>query len=291
MKRTVTPEALKLTSELMQQGDQTGWRICDEYQIRGREIIARYSPPWIVAPDSPPWTGEEELHWRSYEPLKETPDLFLKLAHLHQEPNFERAVLTFSHTYGVLGGSSTMGSSPRRYRPYRDSIPNFQEEAKRAWTILKMYEAVLARDWMAAKSLLIADEDFGGEEDYPYDDSPETYLFLALHGAALRVGHTVGQLCRPTLRFTESSRLPDVDPASIESAWRFESLLGVAYLQMYWLMTSGGNITRCEYCGQVLSLAKTHPDGRKRRRDRRFCDDACRQGHHRTKKRPADSSS
>jgi hypothetical protein len=184
-----------------------------------------------------------------------------------------------------------MGSSPKRYRPYRDSIPNFQEEAKRAWTILKMYEAVLARDWMAAKSLLIADEDFGGEEDYPYDDSPETYLFLALHGAALRVGHTVGYLCRPTLRFTESSRLPDVDPASIESAWRFESLLGVAYLQMYWLMTSGGNITRCEYCGQVLSLAKTHPDGRKRRRDRRFCDDACRQGHHRSKKRPADSSS
>jgi hypothetical protein len=54
MKRTVTPEALKLTSELMQQGGQTRWRICDEYQIRGREIIARYSPPWIVAPDSPP---------------------------------------------------------------------------------------------------------------------------------------------------------------------------------------------------------------------------------------------
>jgi hypothetical protein len=65
----------------------------------------------------PPWTGEEELHWRSYDPLEETPDLFLKLARLHQEPNFERAVLTFSHTYGVLGGSSTMGSSPKRYRP------------------------------------------------------------------------------------------------------------------------------------------------------------------------------
>jgi len=147
-----------------------------------------------------------------------------------------------------------------------------------------MYEAVLARDWMAAKSLLIADEDFGGEENYPYDDSPETYLSLALQEAALSVGHTVGQLCRPTLRFTGSAQPPEVDPASIEGAWRFESLLGVAYLQMYWLITSGGNITRCEYCGQVLSLAKTHPDGRKRRSDKRFCDDACRQAQHRSKK-------
>src|SRR5215212_5622699 len=251
MRRRVTPEELKLTGELMQQRGQTEWWVCDEYQIREQEVIARYSPPWIVAPDSPPWTGEEEMHWRSYEPLKETPDLFLKLAHLHQEPNFERAVLTFSHTYGVLGGSSTMGSSPRRYRPYRDSIPNFQEEAKRAWTILKMYEAVLARDWMAAKSLLIVYEDFGGEEDYPYNDSPETYLSLALQDAALRVGYTVGQLCRPTLRFTGSAQPPDVDPASIESAWRFESLLGVAYLQMYWLMTSGGNLTRCDNSAKV----------------------------------------
>jgi hypothetical protein len=138
---------------------------------------------------------------------------------------------------------------------------------------------------------LIADEDFGEEDDYPYDASPETYLSLALQEAAVSVGHTVGQLCRPTLRFTGSAQPPDVDPASIESAWRFESLIGVAYLQMYWLMTSGGNITRCEYCGQLLSLAKTQPDGRKRRRDKRFCDDTCRQGHHRSKKRPAGSLS
>jgi hypothetical protein len=282
MKRTVTPEALKLTGELMQQGGETRWPKCDAYQIRGREIIARYSPPWIVALDSPPWTGEEELHWRSYDPLEKTPDLFLKLARLHQEVNFEKTVLAFSHTYGVLSGNSMERSFPK---PYRDSIPNFREEAKRAWTILKMYEAVLAHDWMAAKSILIADEALGGEGYNPSDDdSPYAYLFLALHAAAGRVGHTVGQLCRPALRFTESSRSPDVDPSGIESVWWFDNLLGPAYLQMYWLMTSGGNITRCEYCGQVLSLAKTQPDGRKRRRDRRFCDDACRQGHHRSKK-------
>jgi hypothetical protein len=103
MQRRVTPEALKLTSELTQQQGMESWWVCDEYRRRGQEIVARYSPPWINAPDSPPWTGEEELHWRSYAPLKETPDLFLKLARLHQESEFEEATLAFSHRYGVLG--------------------------------------------------------------------------------------------------------------------------------------------------------------------------------------------
>jgi hypothetical protein len=155
MRRRVTPRDLKLTSELMQQQGLDGWWVCDEYRLQGHEIVAKYSPPWMRAPDSPPWTGEEELHWKRYEPLEESPDLFLKLARLHQEPNFEEAALAFSHRYGVLGGNSIKGSFPK---PYRDTTRNFRGEAKRAWTILKMYEAVLNRDWMAAKSLLIGDE-------------------------------------------------------------------------------------------------------------------------------------
>jgi hypothetical protein len=282
MQRRVTPEALKLAGELTQQQGREEWWVCDEYRRRGQEIVARYSPPWINAPDSPPWTGEEELHWRSYAPLKETPDLFLKLARLHQEPAFEEATLAFSHRYGVLGGTSTKGSFPK---PYRDNLSNFREEASRAWTILKMYEAVLNRDWLAAKSLLIADEAYREAGNWPFEDSPDTYLQFALQGAALMVAKTVGELCRPTLRFAESSWSPQINPYGIESAWWFDNLLGAAYLQMYWLMTSGGNITRCEYCGQVISLAKPHPDGRKRRSDKKFCDDACRQGHHRSKKR------
>src|SRR5215217_9620916 len=111
MQRRVTPEALKLAGELTQQQGWDKWWVCDEYRRRGQEIVARYSPPWINAPDSPPWTGEEELHWRSYAPLKETPDLFLKLARLHQEPEFEEATLAFSHRYGVLGAPAPRGAS------------------------------------------------------------------------------------------------------------------------------------------------------------------------------------
>jgi hypothetical protein len=282
MQRRVTPEDLKLTAELMQQQGLSKWWVCDEYRLQGEEIVARYALPWALVPGSPPLTGEEELHWRSYEPLEETPDLFLKLARLHKEPNFAEAALAFSHKYGVLGGTSTKGGW---LLLLGDNLRNFREEASRAWTILKMYEAVLNRDWMAAKPLLIADEAYGGVGNWPFEDSPDTYLLFALRGAAHMVAHTVEELCTPTLRFAESARLPQVHPSGIESAWWFDNLLGAAYLQMYWLMTSGGNITRCETCGQVISLAKPHPDGRKRRRDKRFCDDACRQAHHRSKNR------
>jgi len=74
-----------------------------------------------------------------------------------------------------------------------------------------MYEAVLNRDWMAAKSLLIADE-FYEAGNWPFEDSPDKYLQFALQGAALMVAQTVGKLCRPTLRFAESSLPPPDQP-------------------------------------------------------------------------------
>jgi|SRR5687767_9134084 hypothetical protein len=121
---------------------------------------------------------------------------------------FSSATLAFSHRYGVLGGTSTKGSFPK---PYRDNLSNFREEASRAWTILKMYEAALNRDWMAAKSLIIADEIYEAG-NWSFEDSPDTYLQFALQRAALEVAQTVEKLCRPTLRFAESSWPPRSTP-------------------------------------------------------------------------------
>ena len=66
--------------------------------------------------------------------------------------------------------------------------------------------------------------------------------------------------------------------------WKFDNLVGAMYLQAYWMLTSGDELGRCEYCSRIISLARPHPEGRKRRRDKRFCDDACRQANHRRKK-------
>ena len=82
---------------------------------------------------------------------------------------------------------------------------------------------------------------------------------------------------------------PRPDPSVVRLKWDAYNLLGVMYLQMYWIMFSGGTLARCEQCRRVISLAKPNPEGRKRRRDKRFCDDACRQAHHRSKKRTEDA--
>lgn len=62
---------------------------------------------------------------------------------------------------------------------------------------------------------------------------------------------------------------------------------GAMYLQMYWLMAAGGNVTRRKYCGRIISLTSPVPGARKTRQDKKFCDDACRQRHHyHTKTKP-----
>lgn len=68
-------------------------------------------------------------------------------------------------------------------------------------------------------------------------------------------------------------------------SWTFDNLLGAMYLQMYWLMASSDSVARCEHCGRIISLSRPHPEGRKRRSDKRFCNDACRQANHRSKKK------
>lgn len=102
--------------------------------------------------------------------------------------------------------------------------------------------------------------------------------------ASAAVDHTVRTLCHLGTSLKVKNPLFEHPPA-LESRWIFDNLLGAAYLQMHWLMTSGDNLARCEHCGRVLSFARPHPEGRKRRRDKRFCDDACRQARHRSKKK------
>jgi hypothetical protein len=108
---------------------------------------------------------------------------------------------------------------------------------------------------------------------------PEVVLSLAAHG----VNRVVQKRCRPILFLAPSFYYADTITTGLRNTWASDNLLGAAYLQMYWLMTSGENIARCEYCRRIMSLARTHPDGRKRRRDKRFCSDSCRQAHHRNK--------
>ncbi len=298
MRRRVTrqevAEAIRLAGGSSPPGN---WWVCEEYEIQGDEIVSGYPAPMFVMRDG---SADFELldHWRRYDPLEEAPDLFLKIASLYDEPDFPAAALAFCHKYGVPGGSS----AEEEGRPDKISVRTFLAESKRARDILRIYEATINEDFDVMVALLsdpeILPDTWKGKDRHAralarppsVDHLSKTsrgrgvVRLTALLLAASSVDHTVRNLCHLGTSLKVGKWLLE-HPPTLASRWDFDNLLGAAYLQMHWLITSGDDLARCENCGRVLSLTRPHPQGRKRRRDKRFCDDACRQAHHRSKKK------
>jgi hypothetical protein len=262
-------------------------RVCEKYEIRDDEILAK-------------WPRQETSHWWAYEPLKDAPDLFLEFAALHEAADFAEAALAFSHKRGLPGGNGFFepAVSPDN-NSVRISLSAFQEETTLAWFILRVYEAALNRDEeqlrIAAKALeeafqLEDDELSELEDDEVSETSEEQHANSALMQVVVMVSKVVQKHSYMIPHFTEDIGSLDTLTSGIRSSWAFANLLGAAYLQMWWLMTSVGDVTRCEYCSQIISLGRPHPEGRKRRSDKRFCNDSCRQSHHRSKKRAQDAA-
>jgi hypothetical protein len=183
--------------------------------------------------------------------------------------------------------------------PRDGAISVFWEEARRAAGVLAMYEAALNGDNDAAKEVILEGSPFIGGRIWPYvarglptrqedrelearlvEDWIEqgmegNYLEYSLLTAALVVEGTVHDFCYPTLHF--EPHLNQHDPSQVVDVWKFENLLGAMYLQMYWLMGSGANTTRCEWCGRLISLESPYPGAKKRPKHKRFCDAYCRQ--------------
>ena len=285
--------------------DSRFWKVCREYDIRyvtedGRKtayVVRRYSS----AP------GNEDK-WTVYKPLEDTPDLFLRFARLHPlgEDSVE-PILDWVHKYGVLGhGSGWHFAAPQ-------SVEAFREAAEEAAGVLAMYEAVLNGDGEKAMALYLEEFPLIGptgrlhkqlrEAGIPIDwreraaDIHEIVedhfdgdkLDYMLDVAVSAVDEVVKDFCYPSLEMGYGLHRR---PSEVRTGWSFRSLLGAMYLQMYWLMGSGGEVTRCRYCGRIISLARPRPGARKVRQDKSFCDDACRQRHHyhnRTKPRRRDN--
>jgi hypothetical protein len=296
MQRSVGMKDFQMTSNLMKRPahdvrpigyvlpDGDCWA-CNEYKILEDWIVAAFS-------------SEDVNNWRSFSPLEEAPDLFLKFCGLHREPDFAQAALLFAQRYGLPIG--TIGEGDTGIRPDQLALQHFFEESQRAWVVLSLYESVLNRDEDAARRLLSTyrhiDDQFQGYFDALTPKRPgELAMFPPLQSALAAsvsvVDTVVSESCHQGIVIAFDG--PQPDPSVVRLVWSFDNLLGAMYLQMYWIMTSGGNLVRCEYeqCRRVISLARPHPEARKRRRDKRFCDDTCRQAHHRSKKRASTSDS
>ena len=181
--------------------------------------------------------------------------------------------------------------------PERLSLSQIYTESKQARGILSLYEAALNMDTQAARNIFFEHRrdpmfrfyHYSLSDEFPeWDDDPDLIpreLWFALMCAGTSAKEMADKHCHQ--RCAPGPRDPSV-PArdwTLYTHWRFDNLVGAMYLQAYWMMTSGEALIHCEYCSRVISLARPHPEGRKSRSDKRFCDDACRQAHHRSKKK------
>jgi hypothetical protein len=259
--------------------EREGWPVCKQYELHKGEIVARFPPE-----DFEQW----EISW----PLEETPDLFLRFARLYEEANFEQAAFAFTYEYGLPDGTVISSPFTGSERPFPDrmDLSRLFDESRRAWIVLALYEAYLNHDVQQAEALISdnrRDSMFGfyfrhNEVDQAARNRFPPELMLAIKVAVSVAKSVSDKLCTAQLDFSFDDAV-ELDPSCIRTCWGFDNLIGAMYLQMYWLMTSGGSLARCENCGRMIALFRTDPKGRKRRRDRRFCDDACRQAHHRSK--------
>ena len=269
MRHKVGADDFKRAGRLLKQQEETGmWWVCEEYELSADSVVAKHPAP-----------GEEARgQWRHYRPLEEVPDLVLKFARLFDQTNFERAALEWSNRYGLPGTTEhTEGNRLDETSHFVESmtLSRFRHEVEWLRAIIQKYEAVLnGVEDMGVRQYVAG----GGSEAA----SLEVTLFMTMHMVTGRVR----QLCHPVLVLASDERNPHdrSDPSGVKSAWGFDNLLGAMYLQMYWLMASGGELARCEYCRRTISLARPHPEGRKPPKHKRFCDAACRQANHRSKK-------
>ena len=120
-----------------------------------------------------------------------------------------------------------------------------------------------------------------------------TYNEHLLHHAALmaciQVQEILEAFAYPWLAFdyrrSSERQSGPPGPGLVSGSWRPRNLLGAMYLQMHQLMISSGGLSRCKYCGRIISYGPPVPVGeehkaRKPRKDKEFCDSRCRQNFH-----------
>ncbi len=268
------------------------WWVCRGYRTDGDRIAA-------LSPDPITFTGETFTVYEDgsdgwiYSPLVEEPELFLKFARLQKARDFRASALDFCHRYGIPGhvrrpdGAIESRGAEAGIGATQTTFSQIWEESRLAWAVLCLYEAAHEDDTQEIRGLLTQFEDvLGGWPLYYRGQAVESEdaSFAATLAVARTVEEMVHLLCRLRLHVVPGRELT-LGLKTVEG-WTFSNLLGAMYLQMFWLVASGEDLARCEHCGLVMSLGHASPEGRKRRRDKRFCNDACRQAHHRRKNKP-----
>ena len=236
--------------------------VCQEHEIQGDVIAAK-------------WSQQEVAHWWWYNPLQEAPDLFLSLP-LFMKPLISQRQPSPSATSAVFLEERGFSSQPSaQITTQRESpLSAFQGDTAQAWSILKVYEAALNRDEeMPQDRGQGLDGILEREDDGASGANVEQHVADPLIQVAFMVSKAAQERCYMIPSFTEEiDRWRPSPPAFGVLGYSTIYLAPLTYVE-WWLASSGGDVTCCEHCRRIMSLARPYPNGRKRRRDKRFCSD------------------
>ncbi len=280
------------------------WHVYEDYELVEEEDAL----PYIRAVT--PKGYESPKRVRSYNPLVDTPRLFLDFARIVERKNPAEALPQWVAQYGLLGLAD---SSPQWFpharpevtvppRIYDDSggpgetLEAVWDEVYTANRILALYEAVLNRDAEKLETLIFTSEEdserleqrrqhVSGYVDKTSSDRVDVLVSVAL----AEVWEFIGALtvfAYPVINPTgDLNQQPLLTVDRLKASWGVRNLLGAMYLQIFWLVTSAGELARCKFCGLIISYAPPISVGevhkvRKPRNDKDFCDSRCRQNYH-----------
>jgi hypothetical protein len=247
-----------------------------------------------------------------YDPLVDTPYLFLEFARLAERRDRNEAVGAWISHYGLLGlhhveRDLRMHTIEPFFPPLDyssaggpgESVARFDEEVERANYVLTLYEAALSNDVeKLEQTWRIQGNSENALEGRRYfrlmsEMIGATYLDALVHVATRQVlwvaWEVIPEFCYPSLTPRSPSGETKLEealaPEGLMASVRPRNLLGAMYTQFYWLLASGGDLSRCKHCGRIIShsapaLLKEGLRARKPRKDKEFCDSRCRQNYH-----------
>jgi hypothetical protein len=268
------------------------WSVYEGYELASREDGAgRYFK-----------ASENASIAHRYTPLIDTPHLFLEFARLEEQKDKDQAMPEWIGRRGLLGMHRT---EPRAFLEHSysergglgETVEVFREETRRANKLLSLYEAVLSRDTEKLEQAIgISGGSRGAQRAREYHQAGATaagvsYVDALIEHAMRHVVYEVQEIIETLVVPCFGSLAPSDQeapgrwwlPELLTRSWCPANLLGAMYLQFYWLITSSGELSRCKYCGRVISYAPPIPrsgKARKPRSDKEFCDSRCRQNYH-----------
>jgi len=276
------------------------WAVYDEYKL----VESNAEHPYLRARGKPR---------RFYEPLVDTPYLFLEFARVGEQRNPRKSLDQWIASYGLLGFARDEERRFREYLPHADremvhpryrhqggpqeTLAALREEVHLANEVLSLYEASLSKDEEKLERTLMTRSPSSVEDLREYGrligelaggaSYVDSIISIATSLMSAFIQDTLEMYAFPSIAFDlpprESyQREPLYRLEALYPSWQPRNLLGAIYLQMYWLLTSSGNLSRCKHCGRIISHAVPLPGGkgRKTRKDKEFCNSRCRQNYH-----------